>query len=24
VLDLSFVLCVLTGDGDPDGDPEGS
>jgi len=24
VLDLSFVLCVLTGDGDSDGDPEGS
>jgi hypothetical protein len=24
VLDLSSLLCVLTGDGDPDGDPEGS
>jgi hypothetical protein len=23
VPDLSFVLCMLTGDGDPDGDPEG-
>jgi hypothetical protein len=22
--DLSFVLCVLIGDGDPNGDPEGS
>jgi len=24
VLDLSSLLCLLTGDGDPDGDPEGS
>ncbi len=24
VPDLSFVLCVLAGDGDPDGDLEGS
>jgi hypothetical protein len=24
VPDLSSLLCLLTGDGDPDGDPEGS
>jgi hypothetical protein len=24
VLDLSSLLCLLTGDGDPDGDPEGN
>jgi len=24
MLDLSSLLCLLTGDGDPDGDPEGS